>query len=142
MNTFLRAAMMVGASLAMAACGGPMTPEEAATLENDAVAQSESELGSCNGWSEWIPTGNQTCEYRGCGSYLTCDPEYIKGQDGAAKVNDGENMLYCPDGGPAWRVYNPGTFNETYSYRVCFDQYGNYTHTEYQYSSALAACGC
>ncbi|QSQ28575.1 hypothetical protein JY651_47850 [Pyxidicoccus parkwayensis] len=132
----------MGASLAMAACGGEMTPEEAANLENEALAQSESELGSCNNWSEFTPTGSQFCDYRGCGSYLTCDPEYVKNPDAAAKGTGEENIYYCPDGSPPWRVYRPGTFAETSSYRVCFDQYGNYTHTEYQYSSTLVTCGC
>ncbi|QSQ22510.1 hypothetical protein JY651_46620 [Pyxidicoccus parkwayensis] len=142
MNTFLRAVVMAGASLAMAACGGEMTPEEAALAENEALTQSESELGSCNNWSEYNPTGNTFCDYRSCGYTWTCDDWYAKGSNAAAKETPDENILYCENGMPAYRVPNPGTFAETYSYRVCFDQYGNYTHTEYQYSSSLMACGC
>lgn len=142
MNTLLRAVAMAGVSLALAACGGEMTPDEAAAAESEALAQSEAELGSCANWSEYIPTGNQYCANRGCGYTWECG--FAKSPDEAAKGTEtpDQNIIYCDDGSTPVRVANPGTYAETYSYRVCFDEAGNYTHTEYQYSSSLVTCGC
>ncbi|MCP3143461.1 hypothetical protein [Pyxidicoccus xibeiensis] len=142
--TLVRAVTLVGASLALAACGGELTPEEAASLEADALGQAESELGSCANWSEWNNTGATTCEYQGCGYYLSCD-DYIAGMlaDDSTEEPDKAPPPLCPDGySYPHRVYNPGTFAQQYSYRACFNEAGAYTHTEYQYQNVLSTCGC
>ncbi len=94
-----------------------MTEEEAAAVEAETLASQEAEVGSCGTWSAWEPSGGEVCRPRiSCGSY--CD-EYG-----------------C--------VANGGAYQQLQSYRVCFDQYGNYTHTEYQYKSGTTFlyCGC
>nr|WP_240359565.1 hypothetical protein [Pyxidicoccus trucidator] len=135
---------LVGATLALTACGGDLTPEEAALLEADALAQAESELGSCANWSQWYNNGATTCEYRSCGFYWYCpgDPLRAVPSNNSGDKPDGLLPPPCEDGSYPTREYNPGTFAQQESYRVCFDAAGNYTHTEYQYQTALSTCGC
>ena len=116
--TLLRAVSLVCAGLALTACGGPMTEEEATALESEALASQKAELGSCTNWSEWYWDGSSTT----CGVRLSCG-------------------TYCD--GYTCEV-NPAAFKLMSSYRVCFDQNGNYTHTEYQAprQGGFLSCGC
>lgn len=116
--TLLRAVALMCTSLALTACGGTMTEEEAAAVEAEALSSQQAELSSCGTWSAWYWDGSSiTCGVRlACGT--NCD-EYG----------------YCE--------VNPAAYKQEYSYRTCFDQYGNYTHTEYQYKrGAYLYCGC
>ncbi|MFP2908332.1 hypothetical protein ACLESD_25425 [Pyxidicoccus sp. 3LFB2] len=140
---FLRAVAMVSATLALTACGGEeLAGEELASVDTETLASSEAELGSCANWSEWSNTGQAYCDYRSCGFRWECG--YVRNPNGdtSARAEQDENIIYCEDGTVAMRVYNPGTFSEQSSYRVCFNEAGTYTHTEYQYRSVLATCGC
>jgi hypothetical protein len=145
--TLLRAVAVVCTGLALSACGGAMTEQEAAAPETEALATSEAELGSCANWStEWYNTGNSWCDQStACGYYWDCEPVWARGGDEASLAGGGqedENIIYCPDGYEPVRRGKDATFAEQYSYRVCFDEAGNYTHTEYQYRGARTACGC
>ncbi|WP_375771485.1 hypothetical protein NR798_11450 [Archangium gephyra] len=136
----LRAVALMTTGLALTACGGAMTEEEAAALEAESMNTSAAELGSCAGWSEWSATGGSYCgSHSTCGYTWSCD--YLR-NGGTTAMDVNQQIYYCDDGSPAYKVYNPATFSEQSSYRVCFDQYGNYTHTEYQYQYAKSACGC
>lgn len=116
--TLLRVVAVVCTSLALTACGGPMTEEEAAAVEAEALVSQEAEVGSCAGWSEWLWDGSST----------TCYPRLSCG-------------TYCDEFGNC--DVNLAAYAQQYSYRVCFDQYGNYTHTEYQYrTGGFLSCGC
>jgi hypothetical protein len=140
----LRAVVLMSTSLALTACGGAMTEEEAAALEAEALATSSADLGSCAGWSQWYNTGATSCgTHSTCGYTWSCD-YYVRGGESGLAAGGGteEQAYYCDDGSPAYRIYNPATFSQQESYRVCFDQYGNYTHTEYQYTSVKSSCGC
>ncbi|MCP3139449.1 hypothetical protein [Pyxidicoccus xibeiensis] len=141
---FLRAMTLVGASLALTACGGDLPPAEAGALEADALGQAESELGSCANWSEWNNSGATTCEYRSCGFYWHCDGEWLAGAPANDSGAEPDELLPppCEDGSYPYRVNNPGTFAQQYSYRACFNEAGTYTHTEYQYQNVLSTCGC
>ncbi|WP_338278651.1 tetratricopeptide repeat protein [Corallococcus caeni] len=133
--SLLRAVAGVCMGLALTACGGPMTPEEA-VAEEAMLATTEAALGSCANWSEWTNTGATYCDSRpGCGYEWRCEP-WLKGGDAQSLIP------VCPDGETPVRYDKPGTFIEQSSYRVCFDEAGNYTHTEYQYQSVAGACGC
>jgi hypothetical protein len=115
----LRAVAVVCTSLALTACADPMTEEETAAVEDEALASQAAALGSCANWSGWDWNGHSFTCFPGrlsCGTY--CD-EYNN----------------CD--------VNPATYRLEQSYRVCFDQYGNYTHTEYQYRrGSYVSCGC
>jgi hypothetical protein len=141
----LRAIALVSTGLALTACGGAMTEQEAAAAEAEALATSEAELGACTNWSaEWVGTGNAYCdESFSCGYYWSCDPWMRGGGETALAGGPAEeNIIYCPDGYDPVRHGKDATFSEQYSYRVCFDEAGNYTHTEYQYRYTRTACGC
>ncbi|MFP2931970.1 hypothetical protein ACLESO_43755 [Pyxidicoccus sp. 3LG] len=147
MNTFLRAVSVVGASLAMAACGGDLASEEPMAPEADALVQAESELGSCANWSQWIANGSYTCDANtSCGSTWQCIPGLRGGDDTASlQGGDGEPDEFIPTCDPGYvlvRVGNPGRYNQEYSYRACFNEAGTYTHTEYQYRYVAGVCGC
>ncbi|GMT95921.1 hypothetical protein KH5H1_00400 [Corallococcus caeni] len=143
--SLLRVVAGVCTGLALTACGGPMTPEEAA-VEDAALATSESALGSCGTWSEWSNTGSQYCmDNRSCGSYLYCEGDELAGNTRSIAGGGGpENAPpLCEDGTPPYWRGKPGLSNLQSSYRVCFDAAGNYTHTEYQYQYAFGGtCGC
>jgi hypothetical protein len=124
----LRAAAVVCTSLALTACGGPMTEEEAAALEAEAsraeavepeaLASQEAEVGACTTWSAYSWDGSSIA----CGVRFSCG-------------------TYCDEYGNC--EVNPAAYRQESSYRVCFDEYGNYTHTEYQYRrGAFLYCGC
>jgi hypothetical protein len=126
--TLLRAIAGVCTSLALTACGGPMTEQEAAAVEaeaaqavpveNEALASQEAEVGSCANWSGWYWDGSSIT----CGRVLRCG-------------------TYCDEYGNC--DVNPAAFQQLYRYRACFDQWGNYTHTEYQYTQgSYLYCGC
>ncbi|RKH59230.1 hypothetical protein D7W81_27650 [Corallococcus aberystwythensis] len=129
--------------LALTACGGALTPEEAAAEETAALATSEAALASCGTWSSWTNTGATSCEPRStCGSEWRCEPN-LKGGDAQSLTGGPEGLIpVCPPGESAVRYDKNGRFNQQSSYRVCFDAAGNYTHTEYQYQSVFSACGC
>ncbi|WP_375760171.1 hypothetical protein [Corallococcus exercitus] len=139
--SLLRAVAAMCTGLALTACGGAMTPEEAAA-EEAALTTSEAALGSCANWSTWTNTGVTTCAPRStCGSYWRCEP--LRNAGDAPSVAGGPEYRppLCPEGEVAVQYYNPGKFNQQSSYRVCFDAAGNYTHTEYQYQSVFSVCG-
>lgn len=116
--TLLRAVAGVCTSLALTACGGPMTEQEAAAEEAEALATQEAEAGSCANWSGWSWDGTS----------VTCAPRLSCG-------------TYCDEFGHC--DANPATVTREHRYRVCFDQWGNYTHTEYEYwGSDVLHCGC
>lgn len=141
---FARAMAVVGAALAVTACGGEeLTSEELASLEAEALATSEAELGSCAGWSQWISSGQTTCEYRSCGYTWQCVPGYAHGGDTSVRGEQPDSLIpHCEPGTVLVREYNPATFAQQYSYRACFNEAGTYTHTEYQYQTVFATCGC
>ncbi len=113
----LRTVAVVCTSLALTACVGPMTEEETA-VEDEALASQTAAVGSCAGWSAWGWDGYSTT----CGVRLSCG-------------------TYCDEFGNCG--VNPASYEQEYSYRVCFDQYGNYAYTEYQYrSGSYLSCGC
>ncbi len=145
-TTLLRAVAVVCTSLALTACGGAMTEEEAAAVEAEALASQEAEVGACTNWTtEWYNTGTPWCEgSTACGSYWECEPYARKDNTESALAGnpEDENIIYCPDGYTPVRYGRDATFTQQYSYRVCFDEAGNYTHTEYQYRNARTACGC
>jgi hypothetical protein len=140
----LRAVVLMSTGLALTACGGTMTEEEVAAMEAEALDTASADLGSCAGWSEWYGTGSTYCGiHSACGFTWSCDSYARGGESGpSAMGNVEEQIYYCGDGTPAYKIINPATFSMQESYRVCFDQYGNYTHTEYQYQSAMSTCGC
>lgn len=140
----LRGVVLMSTSLALTACGGAMTEEEAAALEAEALSTSSAELGSCAGWSEWYNTASSYCgTHTSCGYTWSCDYLAREGSDGLAAVGGGEQQLYyCDDGSVGYKIYNPATKTQQESYRACFDQYGGYTHTEYQHQYAMTSCGC
>lgn len=115
----LRAVVVVCSSLALSACLDPVTEDEAtSTAESELEAASLAALGSCAGWSQWIWDGSSTT----CGIRFAC----------------GTN---CDEVGNC--EVNPASYKQEYSYRVCFDQNGNYSHTEYQYrQGGFLLCGC
>lgn len=120
----LRTVAVVCTSLALTACVGPMTEEEtvveqeAAAAEGEALAPQTAAVGSCAGWSAWGWDGYSTT----CGVRLACG-------------------TYCDENGNCY--VNPASYEQDYSYRVCFDQSGNYAYTEYQYrSGTFLSCGC
>lgn len=123
----LRAVAVVCTSLALTACGGPMTEEEAAaveaeaaqvSVEPEALATQEAETYACTNWSAYAWDGSSIT----CAIVLRCG-------------------TVCDEYGNC--EVNPAAFQELSSYRVCFDQYGNYTHTEYQYKQgSFLYCGC
>jgi hypothetical protein len=130
---------LVGASLALTACGGAMTEQEA--MEAEALAQSEAALSACTNWSEWSTVGT-SCEARGCGFDWVCGG-WADGSKDAADGETPEGLIpYCEDGSTPIRVNRLSTYNLRQSYRVCFDAYGNYTHTEYMTDTAFGTCGC
>ncbi|CAM3189445.1 hypothetical protein G4177_33665 [Corallococcus sp. ZKHCc1 1396] len=144
-TSLLRAVALVCTSLALTACGGAMTPEEAAAEEAMALASVEAELGSCGTWSGWSNTGASSCAPQSsCGFYWVCEP-WAKGGDPESLVGGGgseDAAPVCPVGETARRYNNPGRFNQQSSYRVCFNAAGTYTHTEYQYQSVFNTCSC
>ncbi|RKG82458.1 hypothetical protein [Corallococcus terminator] len=144
-TSLLRAVALVCTGLALTACGGAMTPEEAAAEEALALATSEAELGSCGTWSGWTNTGVTSCAPKNtCGGYWVCEP-FVRGGDPESLIGGGgsENSApSCREGEVAVRYYNLGTSNQQSSYRVCFNAAGTYTHTEYQYQAVFSACGC
>ena len=120
----LRTVAVVYTSLALTACVSPMTEEETAaeqevsSVKGEALAPQTAAGGSCANWSGWDWDGySTTCNVRlACGTY--CD------EFGNCDVN-------------------PATYEQQYSYRVCFDQFGNYAYTEYQYRQGpYLSCGC
>ncbi|MCP3144637.1 hypothetical protein [Pyxidicoccus xibeiensis] len=147
MSTFMRAMAVLGASLAMAACGGDLASEEPLAPEAAALAQTEAELGACTAWSEWTATGYYYClTHLNCGGTWQCIPELRNGGDTTSlQGQDGEPDEFipeCPPGTVLTRVLNPSRTDEQMSYRVCFNEAGTYTHTERQYRNFTAACGC
>lgn len=118
--------LLVSTSVALTACMTPMTDEEG---DEDGLAVDEQALtsktpsettltGSCGSWSSWSWDGQSTS----CGVRLACG-------------------TYCDEYGNC--DVNPASHRREYSYRVCFDQYGNYLNTEYQYrNGGFVACGC
>ena len=121
---WLRTIAMVCTSLALTACVGPMTEEETAVeqeataVEGEALASQTAAAGSCAGWSAWDWDGSSTI----CGVRFTCG-------------------TYCDEFGNCG--VNPASYEQEYSYRVCFDQNGNYSYTEYQYQlGPYLSCGC
>ena len=143
--SLLRAVALVCTSLALTACGAAMTPEEAAAGEAAALATVESELGSCGTWSGWTNVGVADCQTStSCGFYYRCE-RYLKAGDPESAPDEGgpENRPpACPPGETAVRYYNDGLYNKQSSYRVCFNDAGTYTHTEYQYQNVLNSCSC
>ncbi|MCY1041286.1 hypothetical protein OV208_08145 [Corallococcus sp. bb12-1] len=144
-TSLLRAVALVCTSLALTACGGAMTPEEAAAEEALALATSEAELGSCGTWSGWTNTGASSCgATTSCGFYWVCEP-FAKEGDPESLVGGGgiEGAApSCPIGETARRYNYLGRFNQQSSYRVCFNEAGTYTHTEYQYQNIFNTCSC
>ncbi|RKH37945.1 hypothetical protein D7V93_41575 [Corallococcus llansteffanensis] len=121
-----------------------MTPEEAAAEEAAALATVEAELGSCGTWSSWTNTGATTCDsMTTCGYYWACEAS-AKGDDAGSVAGGGsENLIpVCPPGESPVRRYNLGKSLQQSSYRVCFNEAGTYTHTEYQYQYVAGTCGC
>ncbi len=114
--TLLCATVLGCTSLVLTACGGSMTEHEASTVEAEALASQGAELSSCDNWSGWYLDGSLICDVRlACGTVCT-DYE-------------------C--------AVNPASFKKEISHRVCHDQYGNYTHTEFQERKAgFVSCGC
>lgn len=120
--------IVVVASCAMLTGCVAMTEEEAVALEDEGVALDEQALvtsttevdlcgSSCGTWSGWCWDGAISCSPR-----LAC----------------GTN---CGDYGEC--TVNPGSYRQEYRYRTCLDQYGNYSHTEYQYQQgSFLQCGC
>ncbi|MDC0710280.1 hypothetical protein POL68_17525 [Stigmatella sp. ncwal1] len=141
----LRAVVLMSTGLALTACGGATTEEESAAMEAETLTTSEADLSSCAGWSEWYFSGPGYCgTHSTCGFTWSCD-YLLHGGEGESKATSGDMeklAYYCEDGSLAYKIYNPATFDTQESYRTCFDQYGNYTHTEYQYRYAKSACGC
>ncbi len=141
----LRAVVLMSTGLALTACGGAMTEEEAAAMEAEAMTTSEADLGSCATWSEWSYAGPGYCgTHSTCGFTWSCD--YMARGGGSGPTAMGGNVeqqaLYCDDGSLAYKIFNPANYDQQSSYRVCFDAGGNYTHTEYQYRYAKSTCGC
>ncbi|HZI15036.1 MAG TPA: hypothetical protein VE153_31990 [Myxococcus sp.] len=128
----LRWVAVVCTSLSLTACGGDMTAGEPPVVEAEAeaLASQEAAVSSCGTWSAWYPTGNTQCRPRAsCGIYGYCVPSDSFPQDES-----------CPPGQA--RIYDTHSTQEEWaSYRVCFDQYGNYSHTEYQYRYYFMYCG-
>jgi hypothetical protein len=116
----LHTVAVVCTSLALTACVGDLTEEEEATaVKSEALASQTSVVGSCTNWSGWSWDGSST----------TC---------GGVRLSCG---TYCDEFGNC--DVNPSSIKQEYSYRVCFDQNGNYTHTEYQYQNGgFLHCGC
>ncbi|MBN9684325.1 hypothetical protein JYJ93_17935 [Corallococcus sp. NCSPR001] len=131
--------------LALTACGGPMTAEEAAA-EEASLATAEAALGSCATWSEWSNTGEQICtDNRTCGYYWYCEGDPMAVNTRSLAGGGGPETLPppCDDGSYPYQRGKPGLSNLQSSYRVCFDASGTYTHTEYQYQYAFSGtCGC
>ncbi|RUO90486.1 hypothetical protein D7Y11_24930 [Corallococcus sp. AB018] len=142
--SLLRVVVGVCTGLALTACGGPMTPEEAAA-EEASLATTEAALGSCANWSEWINSGGQYCsDNRACGLYWYCEGDPMAAAPRSITGGGPEHLPPpCDDGSYPYQRGKPGLFNQQYSYRVCFDAGGTYTHTEYQYQYAFSGtCGC
>ena len=138
-------ALLLCTGLALTACGGAMTPEEAAAEESAALATSEASLaGSCGTWSGWTNTGATSCKPNSsCGTYWRCERQLAA--DPAPVRDDGPQQRppVCPIGQVAVMYYELGSFNQQSQYRVCFDAAGNYTHTEWQYQTVAGSCtGC
>ncbi|CAM3190246.1 hypothetical protein G4177_33715 [Corallococcus sp. ZKHCc1 1396] len=144
-SSLLRAVALVGTSLALTACGGVMTPEEAAAEEAAALATVEAELGSCGTWSSWTNTGTTSCAPSTmCDFYWVCE-RLLKEDDAESILGEGGSVNrppVCPSGQTAVRRYESGRSNQQSSYRVCFNDAGTYTHTEYQYQTVFSTCGC
>ncbi|WP_147450319.1 hypothetical protein [Corallococcus carmarthensis] len=141
--SLLRAVAWVCTSLALTACGGAMTPEEAAADEA-ALATSEAALGSCGTWSGWANTGATTCQPNAsCGNYWVCERR-LKADDAPSIAGGPEQRPpVCPSGEVAVMYYELGKYNQQSQYRVCFDAAGTYTHTEWQYQTVSGGCsGC
>ncbi len=143
----LRAVALVCTGLALTACGGALTEEEAAAMEAEALASQEAEVGSCANWStEWTNSGYTYCgESTLCGYYWVCEPWARKGDStpSARAGGDGESAVpVCPDGYEPVRYGNPATMAQQYIYRVCWNEDGSYSHTEYQYRYTRSYCGC
>jgi hypothetical protein len=123
--SLLRMVAVVWTSLALTAClsdmsdMSDMTEEEATAVASEELVSQTSTVGSCANWSGWAWDGTSaTCN----GVRLSCG-------------------TFCDEFGNCG--VNPATTKQEYSYRVCFDQNGNYTHTEYQYrDGAFLHCGC
>ncbi|WP_147447244.1 hypothetical protein [Corallococcus sp. CA054B] len=137
-------ALLLCTGLALTACGGAMTPEEAAAEETAALATSEAELASCGTWSGWTNTGVSSCQPNSaCGNYWRCEPRLAP--EAAPALDDGPQQRppVCPSGQVAVMYYELGKYNQQSQYRVCFDSAGNYTHTEWQYQNVSGGCsGC
>ncbi|MGE6759600.1 hypothetical protein ACQKGO_16380 [Corallococcus interemptor] len=135
-------ALLLCTGLALTACGGAMTPEEAAAEEAAALATSEAALGSCANWSTWTNTGVTSCAPRStCGTYWVCERR-LKGDEPESVAGGPESSApVCRAGEVAVPYTRPGLYNQQSSYRVCFDAAGNYTHTEYQYQTVFSVCG-
>ncbi|SEU05708.1 hypothetical protein [Stigmatella erecta] len=142
---WMRAAVLMSTGLALTACGGAMTEEDAAAMEAETLTTSTAGLSSCAGWSEWYFSGPGYCgTHSTCGYTWSCDYLLNAGEKGPTDLGGDmeKRALYCDDGSLAYRIYNPATFDQQASYRTCFDASGNYTHTEYQYRYAKSTCGC
>ncbi len=115
----LRVIAAACASLALIACADPTTDDHEETAAADeALASQAAALGSCANWSGWEWDGTSFT----CGPRLSCG-------------------TYCDEFNNC--DVNPARYKQEYSYRVCFDQNGNYTHTEYQYRKGnYLSCGC
>ncbi|WP_253908908.1 hypothetical protein [Corallococcus exiguus] len=134
--------LMLCMGLALTACGGAMTPEEAAAEETATLATAEAALDSCGTWSSWSNTGATACEPSStCGSYWACESR-LNADDAESLSGGPEHRIpVCPPGQSAVLRYNPAKYNQQSSYRVCFDAAGNYTRTEYQYQTVFSVCG-
>jgi hypothetical protein len=117
-SCLLSTVAVICTSLALTACVDPMPEEEAAAVEGETLTSQTAALSSCANWSGWYWDGHSAS----CGVRLSCGTD-------------------CDEYGNCY--VNPASYKQEYSYRVCFDQYGNYTHTEYQYrNGAFLSCGC
>ncbi|MBZ4333653.1 hypothetical protein [Corallococcus sp. AS-1-12] len=129
-------ALLLCTGLALKACGGAMTPEESAAL-----ATSEAALSSCGEWVGWSDTGLERCMASSiCGTTWVCEPRLTA--DAAPSLDEGPQQRppVCPSGQVAVPYTNLGMMRYQFQYRACYDDAGNYTHTEYQYRNYASSC--
>ncbi|MBN9684324.1 MULTISPECIES: hypothetical protein [unclassified Corallococcus] len=133
-------ALLLCTGLALTACGGAMTHEEA-TAGETTLATSEAALITCGDWVGWSDTGVVRClSNPDCGTTWVCEPR-LKADD-APSLDDGPQQRppVCPAGQVAVPYVNSGMMRYQFQYRACYDEALNYTHTEYQYRNYASSC--